>query len=187
MSLTVTIADRSGRPVADLTPDDSQIQEDGDPQKLLYFILGSDEGGVPLHIGLLFDTSESMEQDLAFSRDRFLNLFSNAADFSLVDFDTEVRAARFLQSEFPRLVERTRNRPAKGFTALYDAISVYLGEPSTSAAGRSLSCSPTAATPRAPAPGPKRFECCAPPTSRCIPSGSWAIRRPRLGSCSRTG
>ena len=64
---------------------------------------------MPLHIGLLFDTSESMELDLSFSRTaaiKFLSAFPKAVDFSLVDFDTEVRAARFLQSEFPRLVER---------------------------------------------------------------------------------
>lgn len=130
VSFTVTVVDRRGRPVADLKADDFQIQEDDVPQKLAYFSPGSDEGGVPLHIGLLFDTSDSMERDLAFSRGaaiRFLNLFPKAVDFSLVDFDTEVRAARFSQLEFPRLVERIRNRPAKGLTALYDAISVYLG------------------------------------------------------------
>ena len=85
---------------------------------------------MPLHIGLLFDTSESMEQDLSFSRGaaiKFLGMFPKALDFTLVDFDTEVRCPRFSQSEFPRLVERIRNRPPKGFTALYDALSVYLG------------------------------------------------------------
>jgi Ca-activated chloride channel family protein len=32
-----------------------------------------------------------------------------------------------VQNEFPRLVARIRNRPAKGMTALFDALSVYLG------------------------------------------------------------
>ena len=54
-------------------------------------------------------------------------MFPKAEDFTLVDFDTEVRSARFSQTEFPRLVARIRNRPAKGNTALYDALSIYLG------------------------------------------------------------
>jgi Ca-activated chloride channel homolog len=130
VSFTVTVIDRSGKLLADLEPADFDVREDGMPQTLAYFSPGSDEQGVPLHIGLLFDTSESMEQDLSFSRSaaiKFVSAFPKAVDFSVVDFDSEVRAARFSQSEFPRLVERIRNRPAKGFTALYDALSVYLG------------------------------------------------------------
>lgn len=130
VGFTVTAVDRGGKPVADLKAEDFDIREDGVRQTLSYFSPGSDEAAVPLHIGLLFDTSESMEQDLAFSRSaaiKFLQAFPKAEDFSFVDFDTEVRAARFSQAEFPRLVERIRNRPAKGFTALYDALSVYLG------------------------------------------------------------
>jgi Ca-activated chloride channel family protein len=78
----------------------------------------------------MFDTSESMEKDLSFSRGaaiKFLNTFPKALDFTFVDFATEVRAATFSQVEFARLVARIRNRPAKGMTALYDALSVYLG------------------------------------------------------------
>jgi Ca-activated chloride channel homolog len=130
VGFTVTVIDRNGKPLADLLPEDFEVREDGVPQALAYFSPGSDEADGPLHIGLLFDTSGSMEQDLSFSRSaaiKFLSEFPKAEDFSLVDFDTEVRAARFSQSEFPRLVERIRNRPAKGFTALYDALSVSLG------------------------------------------------------------
>jgi Ca-activated chloride channel family protein len=130
VDFAVTVIDRSGKLVADLKPEDFEIREDGIPQALSYFSPGADEEQMPLHIGLLFDTSGSMEQDLSFSRGaaiRFLTMFPKAIDFSLVDFDSEVRAARFSQAEFPRLVERIRNRPAKGFTALYDALGVYLG------------------------------------------------------------
>jgi Ca-activated chloride channel family protein len=130
IGLTVTVVERDGRPVTGLTANDFEVLEDGVPQTVSYFSHGGNEQAAPLHIGLLFDTSGSMERDLAFSRGaaiRFLNRFPMALDFTLVDFDTEVRAARFSRDEFPQLVARIRNRPAKGRTALYDALSVYLG------------------------------------------------------------
>jgi Ca-activated chloride channel homolog len=130
VSLSVAVSSRGGAPVRGLTAADFDVREDGVSQKLTYFSPGGEASDVPLHIGLLFDTSESMQHDLPFSRGaavKFLGAFPSAVDFTFVDFDTEVRAARFSQSEFPRLVERIRTRPAKGFTALYDALSVYLG------------------------------------------------------------
>ena len=46
---------------------------------------------------------------------------------TFVDFDTEVRVARYSQDDFARLIERIRGRrPRAGWTALYDAIGVYL-------------------------------------------------------------
>ncbi len=130
VGFTVTVTERNNMPVEGLTVDDFDVREDGVVQQVTYFSTGSDEVAVPLHIGLMFDTSESMEKDLSFSRGaaiKFLNTFPKAADFTFVDFATEVRAARFSQEEFPRLVARIRNRPAKGMTALFDALSVYLG------------------------------------------------------------
>jgi len=130
VSFTVTVTDREGNSVADLRAEDFEVLEDGKPQPVTYFSPAGAESEIPLHIGLLFDTSESMERDITFSRGaaiKFLGTFPKAEDFTLVDFDTEVRAARFSQSEFPRLVERIRNRRAKGDTALYDALTIYLG------------------------------------------------------------
>ena len=127
---TVTVVDRAGETVGNLKAGDFEVREDGVPQSVSYFVAGSGEDAVPLHIGLLFDTSESMEKDLAFSRNaaiRFLKTFSKAEDFTLVEFADDVRAARFTQAEFPRLVERIRGGKAKGKTSLYDAVSVYLG------------------------------------------------------------
>ena len=126
---TVTIVNRAGETVPDLQPSDFEVREDGVAQSVTYFASGQDATAVPLHIGLLFDTSESMEKDLAFSRNaaiRFLKTFSRAVDFTLVEFSDDIRAARFSQSEFPRLVERIRTGKAEGKTSLYDAVTVYL-------------------------------------------------------------
>jgi Ca-activated chloride channel family protein len=45
---------------------------------------------------------------------------------TLVDFDTEVRVARYDQANFARMVERIRSRQPDGWTAMYDALGVYL-------------------------------------------------------------
>jgi Ca-activated chloride channel family protein len=127
---SVTVVDRAGEPVQNLEADDFEVKEDGTPQSVSYFSTSAAQDAVPLHIGLLFDISESMQRDLTFSRNaamKFLNTFPKAEDFTLVEFSDEVRAARFSQSEFPRLVERIRNGKAKGRTSLYDAATVYLG------------------------------------------------------------
>jgi Ca-activated chloride channel family protein len=82
-----------------------------------------------MHVGLLFDTSGSMTDDIKLSRSaavKFLNTLSDAKDMTLVDFDTEVRVAKYGQKDFPRMVERIRGRTPDGETALYDAMGVYL-------------------------------------------------------------
>lgn len=126
----VVVQDRRGNYVTDLTLDDFAVLEDGKPQVVRFFARGGDvTGGAALHLGLLMDTSASMESDMKLARTaaiKFLNALPEAADMTVVDFDTEVRAARYGQADFPRLVERIRSRRADGWTALYDAIGVYL-------------------------------------------------------------
>jgi len=131
VDLGVTVVDRKGVPITDLGPEDFQVLEQGRRQDIQLFVRGSDrsEARPALHIGLLFDTSGSMVSDLGFSRSaaiKFLKAFEWAEDITLVDFDTEVRVARFGPSDFPRLVERIRGRQPDGWTALYDALGVYL-------------------------------------------------------------
>jgi Ca-activated chloride channel family protein len=130
VSLGVTISDRRANFITDLTQDEIEILEDGKTQTIEYFAKGDATDAAPeLHIGLLFDTSGSMGADIALSRSaavRFLNTLPDAEDITLVDFDTEVRVAKYGQQDFPRLVERIRARKPGGFTAMYDALGVYL-------------------------------------------------------------
>jgi Ca-activated chloride channel family protein len=129
VSLGVTISDKKSNFLTDLTRDDLEVFEDGKKQTIEYFARGDQDAAPELHVGLLFDTSGSMDADIKLSRSaavRFLNTLSDAKDITLVDFDTEVRVAKYGQLDFPRLVERIRSRKPGGFTAMYDALGVYL-------------------------------------------------------------
>jgi Ca-activated chloride channel family protein len=130
VNLGVTVTDKKGNLVADLTPEDFEIVEDGKVQAVRYFSRGDGAGEPPpMHLGLMLDVSESMGEDMRFTKTasiKFLNTLTDAVDITVVDFDTEVRAARYSQNEFARLIERIRQKKASGFTALYDAVGVYL-------------------------------------------------------------
>lgn len=131
VNVAVTVTDRAGGLVTDLKAGDFEVREDGRPQAISHFLPGdSDEAAsASLHLGVLLDVSGSMTEEIAFARTaaiKFLNAVTRAADITVVDFDTEVRAARFAQADFPRVVERIRQQKVSGWTALYDAIGVYL-------------------------------------------------------------
>jgi Ca-activated chloride channel family protein len=131
VNMGVTVTDKKGTLITDLTVDDFEIREDGRLQTISYFSKGEDStiGSPELHIGVLLDVSGSMAEDIGFTRTaaiRFLNALLDAVDITLVDFDTEVRVARYGQRDFARLVERIRQQKLGVYTALYDAIGVYL-------------------------------------------------------------
>jgi Ca-activated chloride channel family protein len=130
--LGVTVLSRDNELVTELTAEDFELYEDGLVQEIQYFSRGlsSDAETMPMHLGILLDASGSMdEQDGIFAKTaaiKFLNTLTYAHDITLVDFDTEVRVGRYSQADFPRLIERIRGRRPDGWTALYDALGVYL-------------------------------------------------------------
>jgi Ca-activated chloride channel family protein len=127
--LPVSVTGRRGDPVRGLTADDFEVREDGRPQTIRFFAEGAPGDVLPLHVGLLLDTSESMQQDLqdaATAAVQFVDALEEPLDVTLVDFDSSVRLARFSPPSYPMLFERIRARKAGGMTALYDAIGVYL-------------------------------------------------------------
>ena len=132
VNVAVTVTDRKGKLVTRLQEGDFEVYEDGRKQTITYFAAGDagrTKDGPPIHLGVLLDVSESMGDDIKFTRTaaiKFLNTLIDAVDVTVVDFDTEVRAARYSQNEFPRLVERIRQQKATGMTALYDAVGLYL-------------------------------------------------------------
>jgi len=125
----VTITDKKGQLIADLTKDDFEIFEDGKKQSIEFFTHGDGDTALPMHVGLMIDASGSMQNEMKLAQSaaiKFLNMLPNAEDITLVDFDTQVRITQYPQRDFARLVERIRQRKADGFTALYDALGTYL-------------------------------------------------------------
>ena len=138
VNVGVTVVDRKGSFLTKLEEKDFEVYEDGQKQTLRFFVpcdAGTGQGdrvapAAELHLGALFDISGSMDADIQLSRTaaiRFLDALQDARDYTLVEFDTQVRVARYSQSEFSRLIERIRSRKAEGrMTALWDATGVYL-------------------------------------------------------------
>ena len=129
--ISMSVLDKDGELVTDVSADEVELYEDGELQEIRYFARGmnSDNDLMPMHLGLLFDASGSMGDDDRFAKTaaiRFLNTLTYVKDMTLVDFDDTVRSGRYEQDDFPRLVERIRNRAPGGMTAFYDALGVYL-------------------------------------------------------------
>ena len=82
-----------------------------------------------LNLGLLFDTSQSMRKDLRLSQEsaiRFLEAIPRARDLLLVFFDRDIRLSRYSSENQQGIFERILETKGEGYTALYDAIAVYL-------------------------------------------------------------
>lgn len=61
VEVPVTVLDKSGKPLEDLKASDFAIFEEGEPQEILHF---SQKRDLPIRVGLLVDTSGSMEKML---------------------------------------------------------------------------------------------------------------------------
>lgn len=128
VTLPVTVTAKGDTLVSGLLKDQFEVLEDGRPQALTYFATGATPD-VPLHLGLLLDTSGSMQRDLPSATSaaiKFINTLEEARDVTFVDFATQVRVSRFSPGSYPHLFERIRNNTADGYTALYDALAMYL-------------------------------------------------------------
>ena len=132
VDVTVTVRDGKGGLVADLTADDFVVREDGRPQKVEVFAPAArpeERQELALNLGMLFDTSESMRKDLKLSQEsaiRFLDAIPRARDLLLIFFDRDIRISRYNSENQQGIFGRILEAKGEGFTALYDAIAVYL-------------------------------------------------------------
>lgn len=150
VNITVTVLAKDGTPVTDLEAQDFQIFEDGRPQRVEIFGRAQD-GGIPLDprtnqalvldLGLLMDTSESMLKELKLSQQaalRFLEAVPRARDLVTIFFDQDIQVSRYGSEDQQGLAERIQGLKGGGWTALYDAIAVYLSRAGDSGGGRKV-------------------------------------------------
>jgi len=105
VTLPVTVRDKHGKIVKDLTKDDFTLQEDGRPQTVKYF---SQETNLPLTLGLLVDTSRSQTNVLDAERNAsrsFLDqmLVQPKDKAFLIHFDHEVELLQDLTASHDKL------------------------------------------------------------------------------------
>ena len=105
VTLPVTVRDKHGKIVRDLTKDDFTLQEDGRPQTIRYF---SQDTNLPLTLGLLVDTSRSQSNVLDAERNAsrsFLDqmLVQEKDKAFLIHFDREVELLQDLTSSREKL------------------------------------------------------------------------------------
>ena len=124
VNMLFTVSDKKGRFVTNLAKGDFDITENKKPQTVLEFTAETD---LPLRIGILIDTSNSI-------RDRFRFQQEAATDFvntvirpgqdkgMLVSFDNSAELVQDLTDSTEALGKSIRGLRPGGGTALYDAI-----------------------------------------------------------------
>lgn len=132
VNVTVTVRDARGGLVADLSEQDFTVLEDGRPQRVRLFAPAAtpeERAELALNLGMLFDTSGSMREDLRLSQQsatRFLEAIPRARDLVLVFFDRDIRLSRYSSENQQGIFARILETQGSGHTALYDAIAVYV-------------------------------------------------------------
>lgn len=118
------VTDKKGRMVNDLTKDDFRVLEDEKPQTIRFF---SRETDLPLRIGILIDTSNSIRERLHFEQEAAIDFLSSTLrpgkDLAfVVGFDVEPQIIQDYTDDVGKLADAIRGLQAGGGTALYDAI-----------------------------------------------------------------
>ena len=122
--LNATVTDSRNRHVTGLTKESFQVWEDKIEQEIQYF---SSEN-VPLSVGIIFDTSGSMQNkltDALTAANTFLRMGEKEDEYFLVEFSDSPHLVTDLTTDITKLQNRLLLTRAKGRTSLYDAM--YLG------------------------------------------------------------
>src|SRR5712691_3496941 len=119
-----TVLNRRNKLVPDLEKDDFKIFDDKSPQAIRYFSRQTD---LPLRIGLLMDTSNSIRDRLKFEQDAATSfLFSvirhNKDQAFVMTFDDEPSVLQSFTDDAGRLRDEIIKTRAGGGTAVFDAI-----------------------------------------------------------------
>ncbi len=122
--LDVTVYDRNDSPVPRLKRENFQVYED----RVLQNLTGFSQADIPTAVGLVIDTSGSMQQRtrlVSQAAKTFLEKSNPNDEVFLVEFDQEVSLVEDFTQNFDRIRDALDNLIIRGRTALFDAI--YLG------------------------------------------------------------
>ena len=119
-----TVLNRRNKLVPDLEQGDFKVFDEGKPQEIRYFSKQSD---LPLRIGMLLDTSNSIRDRIKFEQDASVSfLFSvlrrNKDEAFVMTFDDEPQILQGFTSDTGALRDQIIGTRAGGGTAIYDAI-----------------------------------------------------------------
>ena len=119
-----TVLNRRNKLVPDLGENDFKVFDEGKPQEIRYF---SKQTDLPLRIGMLLDTSNSIRDRIKFEQDASVSfLFSvlrrNKDQAFVMTFDDEPQILQPFTSDSGSLRDQIMGTRAGGGTAIYDAV-----------------------------------------------------------------
>ena len=123
VNMLFTVTDKKGRFITNLTKGDFEVQEEKKPQSIVEFVAESD---LPLRLGVLIDTSNSIRDRFRFQQEaavEFINSVMRPQDLAaVVAFDTGPELVSDLTASTEKLAKAVRDLRPGGGTSLYDAI-----------------------------------------------------------------
>jgi VWFA-related protein len=124
VSVLFTVTDKKNRFVTDLDQKEFRVFDNGKPQSIINFNRESD---LPLRIGILIDTSNSIRDRFRFEQEAAIEFVKSVLKEEndkafLVSFDTAAELVVDFTHETERLAKGIRSLRPGGGTALYDAI-----------------------------------------------------------------
>src|SRR5438128_5528690 len=122
VNVIVTVTDSHGRYIPNLTENDFIVEEDGKTQHITHF---SQDHNVPVSVGILLDTSGSMERKIRTAVDaveRFTRPIHADDEIFLMSFSGQPVLRQEFTDDRDKLAQALRHINATGGTALYDAL-----------------------------------------------------------------
>jgi Ca-activated chloride channel family protein len=122
--LLFTVSDKKGRFITDLQQSEFTIRDNKKPQTIIGF---ARESNLPLRIGILIDTSNSIRDRFRFEQEAAIQfirgvLHEDNDKAFLVRFDTAAELVVDFTHDTEKLAKGVRDQRAGGGTALYDAV-----------------------------------------------------------------
>jgi Ca-activated chloride channel homolog len=123
VNMLFTVTDKRGRFITDLNRNDFEVFENKKPQEISEFTSESD---LPLRLGILVDTSNSIRDRFRFQQEAAVNFVNGVMrdqdKAMVVSFDSATELVSDLTSDTGKLEHAIRDLRPGGGTALFDAI-----------------------------------------------------------------